>query len=124
MNVLKGRERIQREDRQKQTYLQDTQDRLVSGTLALKTGWSAFSAANKRMFLAAVSASSPSAKTSNKASRASPFTTRSASLVATWSKAFPIICGSGGSLEEEEILQKEKRQQMYLKGFCSALLFG
>lgn len=61
-------------------------------TLAVNTGCRDLRAASRLMFCAARSASSPSAKTSNRASSASPHATRFTSLDATLSSAFPISC--------------------------------
>lgn len=60
-------------------------------TFILKTGWNSFKAANNLIWTEAFSASSPSAKTSKRASKASPATTREGSLVVTSSRKHPMV---------------------------------
>lgn len=61
-------------------------------TFILKTGWNSFRADNNLICTEALSASWPSAKTSKRASKASPATTREGSLVATSSREHPMVC--------------------------------
>ena len=60
-------------------------------TFILKTGWNSFRVDNNLIWTEALSASLPSAKTSKRASKASPATTRQGSLVATSSRKHPMV---------------------------------
>lgn len=92
-------------------------------TFILKTGWNSFRADNNLIWTEALSASLPSAKTSKRASKASPATTREGSLVATSSRKHPMVWGQDTLLPSNILTSVSKISTHFKCGNNSRTVF-